>query len=207
MEIDVRIKNLGKFKEGLIKIRPITILTGPNGTGKSFVTKSLYSILNVINRNVYHVDLISNISLCSMQLDIFKSQLAYPGQQDDKKINHMQQALDSIQSQLNQAAIELELEAYLTYSKSVVASINEVLSYFVDYLDSLTRTPKKKLSIKKYSKEVEVTFSEIRKKLENGKDNYISSLTKNLGSEIAENFQVSDLSQLVSFGEKEDDFL
>jgi len=44
MNLDVSIKNLGKLESGTIKIRPITLLTGPNGTGKSFFTKYLYSI-------------------------------------------------------------------------------------------------------------------------------------------------------------------
>ena len=203
MKIDARITNLGKLKDGLIKIRPITLLTGPNGTGKSFVTKSLYSIFNVVNRNVYHVDLIASIALCRVQLDVFMSQLAYPGQQDHQKIDHIRQAVDGIQTQLNQAAIELSLEDYLSYTKSVVASIDEISVYFAKYLESLTSRPKKKSSVKKHSKYVAEIFKKIKNKLENGKDNYISSLTKSLGNEIADNFQVSDLSQLVSFGEKE----
>ncbi len=153
MKVDVRITNLGKLKDGLIEIRPITILTGPNGTGKSFVTKSLYSIFNVINKNVYYVDLISVIRLCQIQLDVFISQLAYPGQQDYQKIDHIRQAVDGIQTQLNQAAIELSLEDYLSYTKSVVASVDEISVYFVEYLESLTCKPKKKSSVKKHSKE------------------------------------------------------
>ncbi len=54
MNLDVSVQNLGQIREATFNIRPMTVITGPNGTGKSFFTKTLYSILNVINKNVYH---------------------------------------------------------------------------------------------------------------------------------------------------------
>lgn len=37
MKIDVKVKNLGKIKEAEFHIRPMTVIIGPNGTGKSFL--------------------------------------------------------------------------------------------------------------------------------------------------------------------------
>ena len=50
MKFTLKIENLGPLKTGRIDIRPLTVLAGPNGTGKSFVTRSLYSVLNVVNK-------------------------------------------------------------------------------------------------------------------------------------------------------------
>jgi predicted ATPase len=44
--LDIKVKNLGRFKGGAVKVRPLTVLTGENGTGKSFFTKRFVSPLN-----------------------------------------------------------------------------------------------------------------------------------------------------------------
>ena len=53
MNYDIYIENLGAIKRSNINITPLTILAGENGTGKSFVTKFLYSVLSVINVDTY----------------------------------------------------------------------------------------------------------------------------------------------------------
>ncbi|MDW3153973.1 AAA family ATPase [Vibrio sp. 779(2023)] len=45
MSYEVEVKNLGKIVEGRFKVSDLTVITGPNGTGKSFFTKFMYSIL------------------------------------------------------------------------------------------------------------------------------------------------------------------
>lgn len=37
MKLNVTVKNLGRIKEAEFKIRPMTVITGTNGTGKSFL--------------------------------------------------------------------------------------------------------------------------------------------------------------------------
>ena len=81
MKVDVKVKNLGRLKETEFQIRPMTIITGQNGTGKSFFTKSLYSILNVINKNVYHESVNQTIGQIQLELELeletFISNIAY----------------------------------------------------------------------------------------------------------------------------------
>ena len=52
MNLRVRIQNIGKIKKGTITVRPFTILAGPNNTGKSFFSKTLYSVLDAMNDNL-----------------------------------------------------------------------------------------------------------------------------------------------------------
>lgn len=49
MLFKVQIKNLGKLAEETIHVRPFTVLAGRNNTGKSFFSKSLYSVFNAVN--------------------------------------------------------------------------------------------------------------------------------------------------------------
>ena len=52
MKLKVHIQNIGKIKKANITVRPFTILAGPNNTGKSFFSKTLYSVLDAMNDNL-----------------------------------------------------------------------------------------------------------------------------------------------------------
>lgn len=55
MKFNVEIKNFGKIKEANLKISPFTVIAGSNSSGKSFITKALYSFFSTINKD--HVTL------------------------------------------------------------------------------------------------------------------------------------------------------
>ncbi|EKO3480476.1 ATP-binding protein [Vibrio fluvialis] len=50
MPLHFHVENLGKIKSGNFTICPLTVITGPNGTGKSFFTKTIYSIFKVMEQ-------------------------------------------------------------------------------------------------------------------------------------------------------------
>ena len=54
MAFKVKIKNIGKLEDAEVSIGQFTVFAGPNNTGKSFVSKLLYSIFNAMNAN--HVE-------------------------------------------------------------------------------------------------------------------------------------------------------
>lgn len=49
MSFQIKIKNIGKLGDANIRIGDLTVFAGPNNTGKSFVSKLLYSLFNAIN--------------------------------------------------------------------------------------------------------------------------------------------------------------
>ena len=49
---NLKVKNFGKIDESEIRIGDLTVLAGPNNTGKSFISKLLYSLLNSINADL-----------------------------------------------------------------------------------------------------------------------------------------------------------
>ena len=51
MNFTVKINNLGRLSGAPIKIGGLTVLAGPNATGKSFLSKALYSIFGAMNAN------------------------------------------------------------------------------------------------------------------------------------------------------------
>ena len=51
MSFKVKIQNIGKLTDAEINIGDFTVLAGPNNTGKSFVSKLLYSLFDGMNAN------------------------------------------------------------------------------------------------------------------------------------------------------------
>lgn len=51
MSSRVKIRNIGKLADDEIRIGEFTVFAGPNNTGKSFVSKLLYSLFNAMNAN------------------------------------------------------------------------------------------------------------------------------------------------------------
>jgi len=45
LEFNLKIKNFGNIEYADINIKPFTLITGKNATGKTFITKGLYCIL------------------------------------------------------------------------------------------------------------------------------------------------------------------
>ena len=58
MSSKVKIQNIGKLIDAEISIGKFTVFAGPNNTGKSFVSKLLYSLFNAMNANhiAVHLD-------------------------------------------------------------------------------------------------------------------------------------------------------
>ena len=52
--IEVKIKNIGKLEDAEVRVGQFTVFAGPNNTGKSFISKLLYSLFNAMNAN--HVE-------------------------------------------------------------------------------------------------------------------------------------------------------
>ena len=51
MNFQVRIQNLGKLADATVRVAPLTVLAGPNNTGKTFFSKALYSGFRAMNAN------------------------------------------------------------------------------------------------------------------------------------------------------------
>lgn len=52
MKTNLHIRNFGKINSANIQLRPLTVIVGPNSSGKSLITKSLYSIFYSLSKNL-----------------------------------------------------------------------------------------------------------------------------------------------------------
>ena len=51
MPFNVKIENIGKLEDAEIRIGKFTVLAGPNNSGKSFVSKTIYSVIEALDGN------------------------------------------------------------------------------------------------------------------------------------------------------------
>ena len=64
MAFNVKIQNLGKLDDAEIRIDRFTVFAGPNNSGKSFVSKTVYSVIKALSENFvnqYFLRLINNL--------------------------------------------------------------------------------------------------------------------------------------------------
>ena len=67
LHLDVEFRNLGKIQKANIQLRPFTVIAGCNASGKSFITKSLYSLFSF---NIVHSNDLTKINNLFNQLGI-----------------------------------------------------------------------------------------------------------------------------------------
>lgn len=203
MKIDVKVKNLGKLKKAKFNIRPMTVITGPNGTGKSFFTKSLYSILNVINKNVYHESVKQTIRQIQLQLDALVGTIAYAGANDFAVAKTIRRKLDTLQSEFEEAS-NWKINDYLAFAISKVGSVEDMRNVYASYLAELNSksTNIKINSVKSISEAINKNFDNFLLQLKNPQKHYVDFFATHIENELKDNFQISSLSELISFGEE-----
>ncbi|CAC9616997.1 hypothetical protein [uncultured Gammaproteobacteria bacterium] len=201
-KLDIEVKNLGKFKGGTIKVRPLTVLTGENGTGKSFFTKTLYSIFNTLNSNVLHRDIVANIEAIELNSHIFDLSIRRISQYDKEQISSLRDNLITLTSSLDKFKNEVST-VYFLNAMGLYEKTDGFLKKFEIYLTGVEKKPIKVRFAKKPIKRLAANFKTLREKLKNSQSSHITALNNTLCDEIRDNFQIANLLELISFDEKE----
>lgn len=114
----LRVENLGKLAAADIRIGSFTVLAGPNNTGKSFVSKLLYSIFSALNVDLPRVRVWRLVSRLTQQLTYLHDEL--PNIESLRRVaQEMEQValsyldgevdgLDEVVGQLNQRTSEIQ---------------------------------------------------------------------------------------------------
>ncbi len=200
MNYHIEIENLGAIEKAEFEISPMTILAGKNGTGKSFVTKFLYSVLNSININTVKNSL-EKISFKNHKILLILSE--HNQGQIQKTLfslsNFFFNIIHSPMSETLATKIENKLEELLNIEDKINQELsaedkrkiflrNNDIDYIVNtnFLDLIKENTKK------------LIFA-----CRNINDYYISQLEEVLTNQIKENFQISELNQLVNLNKEQ----
>lgn len=198
--LDIKVKNLGKLKDGTVKVRPLTVLTGENGTGKSFFTKTLYSVFNIVNKNLLYIEATNNIRMSSLGIDFFDKSLTRKGKEDKKNIQLLKLTLNELQSLLMDMK-DYSIGAYIQTRSTTTDTQIKNFNRFIEYLTKLEKKQKIK-SVSYPSNILRKSLSSLILNSTEGKKRYVELLDNALKKELQENFQIANISELVSFDEE-----
>ncbi|MBN5273466.1 AAA family ATPase [Serratia marcescens] len=198
MKFNIDIKNFGKIKDAKINIRPFTIIAGPNSSGKSFVTKALYSFFNTINNDHVTSLAFTNITnIKTLAIGMSRS-LSRPSVVENEYMSMLLFSIERVEKVIDEEFRSNTLMKQISGMTLLDAAVKEVSRIYEELREEVQDKAK-------YSK-VRVGFDSIRVQLSMlqklvATPNYFlaDEIEKGFINEIKENFQVSKLSDLKNF--------
>ncbi len=206
MAFKVKIKNIGKLKDAEVCIGQFTVFAGPNNTGKSFVSKLLYSLFNAMNAN--HVETLVN--------DLFRP--VYEGLMIPMRLHNIatppDKATISWQSSLENEIKKLEdliKEASNEEFESEDIVLEDIIPDLTSQIEKIeqiavdmpwlskTKIGERKKTDQKYLEMLTNSFAEMKKKLPQiNAENFINiGIKYEILQNLIQNFQVPIVSDLI----------
>lgn len=198
MNFNVEIKNFGKIKEANIKISPFTVIAGSNSSGKSFVTKALYSFFSTINKD--HVTI--EITQAIMRIMAIFNNARY-------SLNNPSQVLFDLGIDFSESVKLLERTIYQEYGECtyieqfsrsyIVKERLDKVSSIADIILNEISGKKKYSSFKESMAVVQRTIKLIEGILTKPNDILSEKIQEGFKNALKENFQVQSLSELRNY--------
>ncbi|MEZ9605724.1 AAA family ATPase [Vibrio sp. 10N.261.55.A10] len=202
MALKFNVQGLGKIEDAEININPLTVITGPNGTGKSFFTKTIYSIFRMIedsslirevleivqrinedvnNENFSDQELTKSQNLAISEtitlLNALEESLEHPLIESTTNVKKLSKVFDDI-FPLFQKIDAIITERTILLDKNQRVIENTILANLIDSIHLICVI----LDDTKFAHEYFVRMA--------------------LPDELKENFQVSELKELTTFGKE-----
>jgi len=197
MKIDVKVKNFGRIKEADLQVRPFTVIAGKNSSGKSFITKALYSFLKSINKDFVSLEVAALISGINAELNYYLTSIRLSAQESD--IAHAilihTQGLISIATQIYG---ENTFTSQIDSSPQLIEKLNTVKELLALYIASVERK-KKYEKIKNGISKTQARIKQLENIFLRPGDIYSFSIQNEFKNSLKDNFQTPNLSQLINF--------
>ena len=132
MDLELKIVNFGPINEATVQVGPFTVFAGPNNTGKTLVSKMLYSTLDA--RNANHA-LASFESFSNLIPSLFESNLQrHYGDRGEYPVAAIRKGIEKINSILQAVRPshpnQSEIDALKAVQPALVAEIEKIKSHF-----------------------------------------------------------------------------
>ena len=204
MAFKVKIKNIGKLEDAEVCIGQFTVFAGPNNTGKSFVSKLLYSLFNAMNAN--HVEtLVNDLFRPVYEGLMIPMRLYHIATPPDKATISWQSSLeneikkleDLIKEASNEEFEDIVLEDIIPDLTSQIKKIEQI-AVDMPWL-SKTKIGERKEADQKYLEMLTNSFAEMKEKLPqtNAEDFINIGIKYEILQNLIQNFQVPIASDLI----------
>lgn len=227
-QLDIKVSNLGKIKKANIAISRATIFAGLNNTGKSYVSKFLYSLLDSLNTDlevayiqrmnkdiVEHFDTIIS-RLTKIQKGVKKKEITIniddwrvmfeAGKNNENFARELQRLVED--ALYSEEKMNNLLEAHVKIIRRVLASIKDSLD-----LGKATKSAKgSSAADNKKFKDINQALNRIEeicsniidyKSIYDNQDSIIKTYQDKLARNLLHNFQIGNLCKLIGADKKE----
>ena len=206
MKFDIKINNIGKLKDAKVSVRPLTILAGPNNTGKSFVSKILYSIFHSLNISPIFRELAGCIRAIDHELDMiehFKKDIGA----DPSTFEKVKKSKELIKGIRNS-----EWFKKLYIGSEIDPDLRSLISELIETYKSIEKGGKAYELLTRFYPSTGREIEPLEKILEStGEEAFLNAFSEVLEDELEGNFQIPRLGDLIGskgesanihFGEK-----
>ena len=196
MKLEYNLENIGNIDKASITVKPLTIIAGENSSGKTFVTKSLYTILDSIYKNHFFDTLLIKLNILNKSFIAFKDMLLEVSKKDSEFQDYFNRYLEEIKFfiiEIKECKFEKQEVITSNYLEKLYKFDNKIESYFKIKLQSENFIEHQEL-IYEILKNKKVFINLLEERIKTIIDGISSSL--NIG--FKKNFQITDVKDLIN---------
>lgn len=198
MKFNIDIRNFGKIKNAKVNIRPFTIIAGPNSSGKSFVTKALYSFFNTINNDHVTSSAFTSLTFIKSLVSAVSYNLSRPSQYESQLIFELQIMVSEMEKVIDSEFRTNTLTKQISGMPLLDAASKRAQLIFIEFENAV----KHKAKYKKVAGEIDsikLHLKTIRNLVERPNSYLGEEIEKGFINELKENFKVGKLADLKNF--------
>lgn len=204
MKFDIDIRNFGKIKKAKVNIRPFTIIAGPNSSGKSFITKALYSFFNTINNDHVTSLAFTSVNYIKSLSTSLSSKLSRPSQFEMTLIEHLLLSIGEVEDVIDNEFRTNTLTKQIS-GMPLLDVASERVQVIFNELESAIKVKAKYKKVLREFDSIRVHIKTLRSLVEKPNVFLANEIEKGFINEIKENFQVTKLADLKNFNSKTDE--
>ena len=193
MAFKVKIKNIGKLADAEIHIGDFTVFAGPNNTGKSFVSKLLYSLFNAMNANHAETHLDNLLEPVKRTLRRLMAPVRYDRDGDyDRATRSWLSALENENKKLETLVKEASIDELDETISDLISQIQKIEQIATD----IPQPPSKRGQT--YLDRLTNSLTELKKGLHQAEaeDFIVAGIEYEIRQNLIRNFQVPNISDL-----------
>lgn len=200
MDFVLKIKNFGNIDEAKINIRPFTILAGENGTGKSFVTKGLYCLLDCLKRNYASEAVILLFQKVQHNIMFFDNAINLMANPASIDLEFIAYAKNDLTLFLDEFCQKLD-DTLLGEQDSMVQKYFDRLDHHSDNISQYMAARSKIKRVKRQINYIAVVLQQIlqiKSTIENIRKVVVDGINAEISEGFKKNFQISNLQDLIN---------
>lgn len=194
---EIHFQNFGKVKDAHIRMRPFTMITGHNSSGKSFITRALYSVFYTLNQDLMAVFLKNILDAILSSIESINENLSRKSPKDESILFELQKEFYDfkmiVSEQFESANIYQEREILSTLHpaiKELSDKINNLHEQFSNGKGTKLQSVEEEFNVLQYN------INQLENASENWNPFYAQELKVNLKNNLLKNFQINSLKQI-----------